>query len=233
MRRIRIAALLSALCLFAASAHAADRFDLKAREMDSERTAMVARQDAKKARKAIRLPGDAMAVLYNRLERDVYRNLIDGAWSSAGRKAYRLQGGEYGYAGGSRYVDPNSFNQMIAWLLADDMESGVIMGFPEETPQTSVCCIRTDDGIRAFNGALMIGLSAPGVPKLPEGDFSGFPEYVEAYLSRDAVRTLYYLPEGIGIRWKDHGSHVESTDKKPVLLWSADPEENPEFDWLK
>ncbi len=237
MRNVKTAAALvcalAVVLLFSVVGASAEGLDLKAREMDSAQTEKVARQDAKKARKAIRLPGDAMAVIYNRLERDVYRRLIDGAWESAGHNAFRVRSGEYGYPGGSRYVDPNTLNQMIAWLLSDDMEIGVVMGFPEDGPQTSVCCIRSEKGICVFNGAAMMGVNAPGVPHLPTGDFSGFQEYVEKYLSRDSVRTMYYLPGGIGICWKDYGSHVESTDKEPVLLWSADPEENTEFDWLK
>lgn len=237
MRRRTMAVCLLMLC-FAARLCVAERnesawFDLRHREMDSETAENVAQMDGAKARTEVKTFGDAMAVLYNRLNRDVYPQLIDGAWSEEGYKRIKVESGEYGYPGGRRYVDPNTFNQMVAWLLSDDMEIGVIMGFPKDDPQTSVCCVRSENGITTFDVAEMLGLHRHGVPVLPTGDFTDFQEYVELYKPRDAVRTLYYLPDGIGISVKDLGSHVVSETRDTVLLWSAEAKENPEFDWLK
>ena len=232
----RLSALFVLLCLLAPAALALPGegfgIDLRARELDSEQSETVSRLDAAKARQRVRTPGDAMSVLYKRLNRDVYRNLIDGAWGREGYRAYEMRSGEYAYPGGNRYVDPTSINQMVAWLLSDDMDIGVIAGFPAQDPVTSVCCIRMEKGIVAFNAAGMIGVDAPGTQPLPTGDFESFQQYVERFRSRDNVRTLYYLPGGIGIRWKDRDSYVESLDPAPELIWAAEPEENHEYDWM-
>ncbi len=235
----RMLAVFAALCLLAATAcaWAGDSFgvNLRARELDDEETEQVSRMDVSKAQKRIATPGDAMAVLNRRLDAGVYRNLIDGAWVRVGHNTYKVESGQYAYPGGGRYVDPGSVNQMVAWLLDDDMDVGVIMGFPKDDPPASVCCIRLDKGIIVFNAPLTMGMRSVGSLALPIGDYESLEAYVETCRDRSSVRrlrTLYYLPGGMGIRWKDRGSYVESEKKGPVLLWTAEEEENREHDWL-
>lgn len=234
----RIWALFAALCLLTASALAqpGDRFgiDFGARALDEEETELAARMDASKARRRISTPWDAMAVLGRRLDAGVYRNMIDGAWEQVSYNTYKRESGQYGYPGGARYVDPCTIDQMVAWLLSDDMDAGVIMGFPTGGPQASACCIRHHDGrITVFSAPLTVGTGNRRNHSLPTGDYDSFEEYVKAYGSMwKSMRTLYYLPEGIGIRWKDSGACVVSEKKGPVLLWTMEAEENHEYDWL-
>lgn len=174
--------------------------------------------------KLVSRPADAIALLNACIGEERFANIIDGSQASApGSNVYTCQSGKM-CLNFANYVDPKDFNFMVAYLLADDFDAGVLMGLPAGGPNSAICYIKSGGAFQLFDASAVI----------KHGRYSSFPftdarveqlqDYVDNVKQKLKYRILFSLPSGAGVTYTDFGTYVSIDSTDATVYWSAENE---------
>ena len=174
-------------------------------------------------RKATSLPADAIALLNACVDNGVFREIIDGSQASApGSNVFMCSSGE-SCLSGAAYVDPKDFSLMLAYLLSDDYETGVIVGFSFNNPNSAICYIYSGGQYQLINVAEKVHHGRPMVVKqFNDATVATLDEYVDQINNKKVFRTIYAIPNGNEFSYTDYGQYVEINDSAVIMLWSVE-----------
>ena len=191
------------------------------RVLTDEEIAALCEKSSTVMQKAISLPADAIALLNACVDSGAFRDIVDGSQTSApGSNVFTCASGE-SCLGGALPVDPKDFSMMMAYLLSDDYETGVITGFPFGGPNAAIFYIHTSEGYQLINAGKMVHHGRPVVSReFEDATVSSLEEYIQKIGNKKVYRSIYSIPGGKRFSYTDKGDIVEVTATDADLLWS-------------
>ena len=203
--------------------HTDVEISLTERLLNDEEIKALSSDTADNMRKLISRPADAIALLNACIVEDRFANIIDGSQSqdSPGSNVYICQSGWMRLTFANN-VDPKDFNLMVAYLLADDFDAGVLMGLPAGGPNSAICYIKSGGAFQLFDASAVIKHGRHSSFPFKDARVEQLQDYVDNVKQKLKYRILFSLPGGAGTTYTDFGTYVSIGSMEATVYWSAE-----------